>query len=170
MKYFVSVGGREFAVEVDGERVAVDGAWSVVQREGIPGTPLGLLRIDERTVVFTLETSGRGHWVVGAGGSRVEAAVVDERERHLASLVGEGSRAAGAGALRAPMPGLVVRVAVAVGDLVRPGQGLVVLEAMKMENELKAAGAGVVTAVLAVPGAAVEKGQVLVELGPAPDS
>ncbi|MCU0620163.1 MAG: biotin/lipoyl-binding protein [Gemmatimonadales bacterium] len=170
MKYFVTVGGREFAVEIDGERVVVDGVASMVHREGIPGTPLGLLRIDDRPAVFTLETPARGQWVVGAGGSRHEAAVMDERERHLASLIGAGSRSSGAGTLRAPMPGLVTRVAVAVGDAVRPGQGLVVLEAMKMENELKAAGAGVVRAVLVAAGAAVEKGQVLVELGEAADS
>jgi pyruvate carboxylase subunit B len=64
------------------------------------------------------------------------------------------------------MPGLVVRVSVAVGDTVSAGQGLVVVEAMKMENELRASAAGVVTAVLAVPGHVVEKGALLVELGP----
>jgi pyruvate carboxylase subunit B len=64
------------------------------------------------------------------------------------------------------MPGLVVRVSVSVGDTVSAGQGLVVVEAMKMENELRASAAGVVTAVLAVPGHVVEKGAVLVELGP----
>jgi pyruvate carboxylase subunit B len=58
----------------------------------------------------------------------------------------------------------VVRVAVAVGDQVAAGQGLVVMEAMKMENELRTASAGTVKAVHAAPGAAVEKGTVLVEL------
>ena len=62
------------------------------------------------------------------------------------------------------MPGLVVRVSVAVGDQVQAGQALVVMEAMKMENELRSAAAGTVRAVLAAPGTAVEKGAVLVEL------
>jgi pyruvate carboxylase subunit B len=61
------------------------------------------------------------------------------------------------------MPGLVVRVLVEPEQEVAAGAGLVVLEAMKMENELKATAGGVVSAVLAQPGAAVEKGQVLVE-------
>jgi pyruvate carboxylase subunit B len=61
------------------------------------------------------------------------------------------------------MPGLVVRVHATVGDKVSAGTGLVVLEAMKMENELKAAAAGVVKTVRVSPGVAVEKGQVLVE-------
>ncbi len=64
------------------------------------------------------------------------------------------------------MPGLVVRVLVEPGARVAAGEGLVVLEAMKMENELRAAGPGVVRAVHAAPGEAVDKGQVLVELAP----
>jgi pyruvate carboxylase subunit B len=62
------------------------------------------------------------------------------------------------------MPGRVVRVEVRTGDLVRQGQGVVVLEAMKMENELAAPIAGRVTAVHAEAGAAVTKGTVLVEV------
>jgi pyruvate carboxylase subunit B len=61
------------------------------------------------------------------------------------------------------MPGLVVRILVEAGREVAAGAGLVVLEAMKMENELKAPAAGTVAAVRAQPGEAVEKGQVLVE-------
>ena len=55
------------------------------------------------------------------------------------------------------MPGMIMRVAVQVGDTVQPGQGLIVMEAMKMENELRATTAGTVKAVLARPGTAVEK-------------
>jgi pyruvate carboxylase subunit B len=66
--------------------------------------------------------------------------------------------------LLAPMPGLVVRVNVKAGDTVEAGQGLIVMEAMKMENELRAHGAGVVKAVRVAPGDAVEKGAVLVEM------
>jgi pyruvate carboxylase subunit B len=61
------------------------------------------------------------------------------------------------------MPGLVLRVQVAVGQQVAAGSGLVVLEAMKMENELKSRAPGVIKAVRVQPGEAVEKGQVLVE-------
>jgi len=68
--------------------------------------------------------------------------------------------------LKAPMPGLVLRVLVSEGEQVSAGQGLVVLEAMKMENELKAGAAGVVRSVRAVAGATVEKGQLLLEVGP----
>ena len=65
------------------------------------------------------------------------------------------------------MPGLVVRVQVEAGQAVAAGTGMVVLEAMKMENELRAATAGTVRSVRVAPGEAVEKGQVLVEFEPA---
>ena len=65
--------------------------------------------------------------------------------------------------LLAPMPGLIVRVHVAPGDLVQAGQPLVAIEAMKMENELRAPVGAKVTVVRAVPGSPVEKGATLVE-------
>ncbi|HJP60192.1 MAG TPA: acetyl-CoA carboxylase biotin carboxyl carrier protein subunit, partial [Gemmatimonadaceae bacterium] len=64
----------------------------------------------------------------------------------------------------APMPGLIVRVNVAPGDAVEAGQGVVVMEAMKMENELRATGPGKVRSVEVAPGVAVEKGALLVAL------
>ena len=71
--------------------------------------------------------------------------MIDERTRHIRSLTGAGDRPRGRAALKAPMPGLVVRVQVERGRRVAAGAGVVVLEAMKMENELKAAAAAVVT-------------------------
>jgi biotin carboxyl carrier protein len=62
------------------------------------------------------------------------------------------------------MPGLVVRINVKPGDQVQPGQALVVMEAMKMENELRASTPGFVAVIRAEPGMVVEKGSVLVEL------
>ncbi|MBM3885848.1 MAG: acetyl-CoA carboxylase biotin carboxyl carrier protein subunit [Gemmatimonadetes bacterium] len=74
------------------------------------------------------------------------------------------ARPSGPTPLVAPMPGLIVRVHVRPGDVVAAGQPLVVMEAMKMENELRATAAGVVRSVAVLPGAAVEKGTVLVAL------
>jgi biotin carboxyl carrier protein len=62
------------------------------------------------------------------------------------------------------MPGLIVRVSVSVGDKVEAGQGIVVMEAMKMENELRATAAGVVKSIEVTAGTAVEKGALLVAL------
>jgi len=82
----------------------------------------------------------------------------------IRELSGKNAGPTGPAPLIAPMPGLIVRVNAQPGDQVQAGQGLVVMEAMKMENELRAPAAGRVKAVLAGPGTAVEKGAVLVEL------
>jgi biotin carboxyl carrier protein len=123
------------------------------------------LLLDGRPATLALEGLGRGRWMLVSAGERWEAEVLDERTRHIRSLgAGENLRPK-AEVLRAPMPGLVVRINAKPGDKVAAGSGLVVLEAMKMENELKAAAASVVKNVRVAPGEAVEKGQVLVEFG-----
>ena len=163
MKYIVSVAGREIEVEVDGDRVTVAGATRTAILRSIPGTPSRQLLVEGRPTLLTMRSAGRGLWTLAAGGDRWDAEVVDERTRHIRSLTAGGERARGPAALRAPMPGLVVRLLVEAGQEVAPGAGLVVLEAMKMENELKAPAAGTVAAIRTQAGEAVEKGQVLVE-------
>ena len=96
-------------------------------------------------------------------GRRHVVEALDERARAIRDLSGGAQAAPGPRVLRAPMPGLVVRVEVVVGDQVDAGQSVVVMEAMKMENELRSPTAGLVTSVRAVAGAAVEKGAILVE-------
>ena len=114
------------------------------------------------------ERLGSGRWAVTRLCERTEFEVLDERARHIRSLTAAGDRARGPVVLKAPMPGLVVRVHAAAGQAVAAGASLIVLEAMKMENELRAGAPGVVRAVRVAAGAAVEKGEVLVEFDPAP--
>ena len=164
MKYFVTAGAQEFEVVVDGETVTVDGQRHVARLTQLGDTSQRLLLLDDRPVSFPMEHESRGRWVVTSGGSRIEVAVEDERSRHVRSLLGSTGAPAATGTVRAPMPGMVVRILVAEGDEVAQGQGLLVLEAMKMENEIRAAAAGKVGALVVKPGTAVEKGQALVEV------
>jgi biotin carboxyl carrier protein len=163
VKYVVSVGGREIEVAVDGDRVSVGGATRAAVLRVIPGTPTRQLLLDGRPTVVSMRSSGRGQWSLGLGGDRWEAEVLDERTRHIRSLAAGADQRRGPAPLRAPMPGLVLRVLVEPGQEITPGSGVVVLEAMKMENELKAPTGGVVGAVRVQPGEPVEKGQLLVE-------
>lgn len=163
MKYVVSVGGREIEVDVDGDRVSVGGTSRAAVLRVIAGTPTRQLVLDGRPTVISMRSGGRGQWSIGLGGDRWEAEVLDERTRHIRSLTAGADQRRGPAPLRAPMPGLVLRVLVQPGQEVAAGAGLVVLEAMKMENELKAAAGGVVGTVRVQPGAPVEKGQLLVE-------
>ena len=163
MKYVVLVDGETIEVEVDGERISVAGQPHQATLGLIPGTPLRQLLLDGRPLTLSVEALGRGRWALTQGGERSEVEVLDERSRHIRSLTGAGDQRRLADVLRAPMPGLVVRVHARPGDRVSAGSGLVVLEAMKMENELKALAPAVVKSVRVAPGEAVEKGQVLVE-------
>jgi pyruvate carboxylase subunit B len=163
MKYFVTIEGREIPVEVDGERVRVSGRELRAHLVPLPGTPLRHLLLEDVSSALLVESAERGMWHLALGGIRHVVRVVDERTRHIESLTGPAGARAGPAVLKAPMPGLVVRVLVEVGQAVEAGSGLVVLEAMKMENELMATAGGVIRRVAVTAGAAVEKGQVLVE-------
>ena len=167
MKYFVTVGERVVEVDVDGDQLRVDGTAHTAHLEAVPGTPEQRVIVDGVATSVAVDRFDDGSWRLVHLGAVHDLAIEDERSRHIRSLVGAGAGAAAGGVLKAPMPGLVVRIQVAVGDRVEPGSALVVLEAMKMENELKATMAGVIIAVRVEVGAAVEKGVVLLELGPA---
>lgn len=166
MKYFVSVQGREFEIDVDGDHVTASGRTLASSLERVPDTPVRQLVVDGRSLVLPVEPDGRGRWIVSPHGERYEVEVVDERTRHVRSLTGASGGLAAGGVLKAPMPGLVVRVQVEPGQHVTAGTPMIVLEAMKMENQLKATAAGVVRTIHVAAGAAVEKGKVLVEFDP----
>lgn len=169
MKYIVDVNGERVTVDLDGAHAVIDGDTLDVSLARVEGTPVRLVRIGEQVHrIVARRGASRGAWVLDVDGVRVETEALDERMRAIRDLTAASAAASGPAPLLAPMPGLVVRINVAVGDEVSAGQGLVVVEAMKMENELRAAGPAIVTAVRAVIGTAVEKGAVLVELGPLP--
>jgi biotin carboxyl carrier protein len=166
MKYFITLAGRTHEVVIDGGGIAVDGVAYQVHLERVPGTPLCHLLLGDSSYGFAVVAGTGGVWTLLHRGEQVEIEVLDERTRHIRTMIGAGKTHQASGAIKAPMPGLVVRLLVEPGETVKPGQSLVVLEAMKMENELKAPGAGTVAAVTVKPGQAVEKGQPLVLLNP----
>lgn len=163
MNYIVSVAGEEIEVEVDGDRVTVGKKTHVATFTTMAGTPVRLLLVDDQPSTLAVDSVQTGRWGLAYQGERWEVEVIDERTRYIRSLTGGSTGQRSGGTLKAPMPGLVLRVQVAPGQKVTAGTGVIVLEAMKMENELKAAGAGVVRSVRVSAGEAVEKGQVLIE-------
>lgn len=167
MKYVVNVNGTRVVVELDGGYATIDGERMAVALAAVAGTPIQLVRVgDQLHRVLARRGDRRGAWTLDVDGVRYLADAMDERMRTLRDLTELASASSGPAPLVAPMPGLVVRVSVSVGDEVMTGQALVTVEAMKMENELRAGSAGVVMRIHAVPGTAVEKGAVLIELGP----
>jgi len=168
MRYHVAIRSRTHIVDVDGGSVTVDGEKFEAHAAAIPGTPLlHLLLGKESWTIACQQLDGRPpRWALGAAGERVEVEVQDDRSKQIEALTGQGRKAVVGGVLKAPMPGLVVRVEVSAGQVVELGEALVVVEAMKMENELRAAHKGVVDAVHVKAGDRVEKGAPLVTLSP----
>jgi pyruvate carboxylase subunit B len=165
MKYFVRLAGRTIEVEVLGGSVRVDGETLEAHLAAVPGTALHhLLLGGDSWTVSAQALEGMGQWALGAVGERVEVEAVDERTQAIRTLTGKKGGPTGGGVVKAPMPGLVIRVTVTEGQKVVAGAGLVVVEAMKMENELKATHAAVVKKVHVAPGAVVEKGAPLVTI------
>jgi biotin carboxyl carrier protein len=169
MRYLVTVAGRTIEVELSPEGVKVDGRPVAAELQAVPDGPVRSLILDGASHRLVAHPVEPGRWELQLGGERLTVEVVDERTLRIRAMTGASAGPAGPRPLRAPMPGLVVRVEVAEGDAVSPGQGLVIVEAMKMENELRADAAGRVKAVHVRPGEAVEKDQVLIDFaGPEP--
>ena len=161
MRYSVSLGDQRFEVTVEGDRVTVEGRG--YQAELRPSEDyLRTLSLDGRTWTVPLEAGLPGTWIVTSQGDRYEVEVLDERSAQLRALVRTATAQSGPQSLKAPMPGLVVKVLATPGEKVVQGESLIVLEAMKMQNELKAAATAIVDAVKVAPGRAVEKGEVLI--------
>jgi len=135
---------EERSWEVDGRRVG-EGLWSLV----VDGVATAV-DVTEEDGVFTVQVDGERYEI------RVE-----EETRYIIRTRG-GTATTGGQVLKAPMPGRVVLVEVEVGARVAPGDGLIVLEAMKMENEFKATAAGTVKDVRVQVGQIVNPGDVLV--------
>jgi pyruvate carboxylase subunit B len=163
MKYTVTIDGEEIEVEVNGTTVQVAGQEHEAHLTRIPGIPLRHLLLGHESHTIGMQQDEPGSWKLLVDGVTAEVTVLDERTRHVRSLTGGGAVRSGPPTLKAPMPGLVLRVLVSPGEAVVPGQGLVVLEAMKMENELRATAAGRVKSVLVAAGEAVDKGKLLLE-------
>ncbi len=163
MRYYVTVDGKSMEVDLTGDAPVVDGQRVEAELSRVPGTPTLHLLADGRSHVVVATRRDRHNLELHLNGERYDVEVVDERTRAILAMTGQGAIAKGPRPVRAPMPGLVVRVNVTPGDQVEAGQSIVIIEAMKMENDLKAEAAGVVERVATEAGQAVEKGAVLVE-------
>lgn len=163
MKYYSRVGQREYEIEIEGDQVFVDGERIEVDLRQSGAPELYSLLFNGRSYELLIEAE-RFNYGVTVRGERFEVQVEDERTRRLNAgrmmpAVPEGELA-----VRAPIPGLVVRVLVEVGDTIQDGQALVLLEAMKMENEIRALRGGVVKKIEVAAGQRVEQNGVLLVL------
>jgi len=164
MIYEVTIGEKTYRVELtraseqwkcrlDGRELPVD---IVYGQNGVLSLLLGGKSYEVKQETVGAETN------VVVGHERFNASVRDPRSFRSRSRVGAAEQ--GVMKIKAPMPGKVVRVLAGVGTQVELGQSVIVIEAMKMQNELKAPKSGMVKKINVAEGAAVDAGQALAEV------
>jgi len=161
VKYATTVGETSYVLEIlDAHHVSVNGQVMDVDFENISGQPVYSLLIDGRSYeAYVYE--GENGWQVLLLGQQYPVEVEDEREKRLKAAAGGTVSEGGEFHLKAPMPGLVVAIPVGQDEQVAKGQVLVILESMKMQNELKSPRAGQVKRIRVQPGETVEQRQSL---------
>ena len=164
MKYIATIDNQEFEIEVIDERhVRIGDRLMEVDFESVSGQPVFSLIVDGKSYE-SLVSIGEEDWNVLLRGRQYQIKVEDEREKRLRSAAGGGVAEGGEFHLKAPMPGLVVAVPVEEGQEVEKGQVLVILESMKMQNELKSPRAGKVERIRVKAGESVEQKQTLLNI------
>jgi biotin carboxyl carrier protein len=164
MKYITTIDDKQFVVEIiDEKHVSVDGKVYEIDFESVAGQPVYSLIVDGRSHESYIY-QGDDNWQVLMRGRLYPVQVEDEREKRLRAAAGGGIAETGEYHLRAPMPGLVVTIPVTEGQPVKRGEVILILESMKMQNELKAPRDGTIGRIRVRPGETVEQKQTLLSL------
>jgi biotin carboxyl carrier protein len=165
MKYFTSVQGRDYVIEIDHEgQITVDGQPYAVDFQRIAEGGLISLLLNNHSLEAVVEERDDA-WEVLLHGELYTVRVLDERAYRLAKARVTTMAVTGDATIESPMPGLIIAVLVSEGQPVKKGDKLIILESMKMENELRSPRDGIVTHVYVQAGSATEKGQHLVTVG-----
>ena len=164
MRYITTVEGKQFLVEIiDEKHISVDGKVYEVDFESVSGQPVYSLIVDGKSHE-AYAAQNEDSWQVLLRGRLYPITVEDEREKRLRSAAGGGVAETGEFHLKAPMPGLIVAIPVSEGQKVTKGQVLLILESMKMQNELKSPRDGTVGRVRVKAGETVEQKQTLLSV------
>lgn len=157
MQRDILIGGKIFRIDANADQITVDGKVVDVDYQQISANEISLL-LDGRAYRCLLDRTPAGNAIVLAG-KRYPFTVEDPRA--LKNRKARGAGADGPFKINSSMPGRILRVIVSEGDEVAPGQGLLVVEAMKMQNEMKTPRAGRVKRIAVREGDTVNAGQLL---------
>lgn len=164
MRYITTIDERQFTVEIiDEKHVSVDGKVYEIDFESVAGQPVYSLIVNGRSHESYIYP-GDDNWQVLLRGRLYPAVVEDEREKRLRAAAGGNVAETGEFHLRAPMPGLVVTIPVTEGEEVKKGQVILILESMKMQNELKSPRDGTIGRIRVRSGESVEQKQTLLSV------
>lgn len=164
MKYITTIDGQEFTVEIlDEKHIRINDKILDVDFESVSGQPVYSLIIGGKSYEAYVSPDDE-KWEVLLRGRLYQAEVEDEREKRLRAAGSASAAEGGEFLLKAPMPGLVVAIPVEEGQPVTKGQVLLILESMKMQNELKAPRDGIISRIKVRAGETVEQKQTLLSV------
>jgi biotin carboxyl carrier protein len=165
MKYIAMIDNNQYEIEInDDDRITIDGQPVELDFKSMAeGQPIYSLILDGKSYEAMIELTDEG-WQVMLRGQLYQIDIEDERQRRLRMASGGAATQSGELKLKAPMPGLIVDVPVQEGQDVAKGDNLIILESMKMQNEIKSPREGKVARVNVNPGDSVNQNQVLLIL------
>ena len=159
MKYMTFVNGKEYVIDIDRENeVLVNGEPHVIDFHNLSARGLVSLLLNNHSYEGVVEENDGDMWDVLLRGELYEVKVQDERSYRLAKMRGVLAEDSNEAVIKSPMPGIIVAVPAVVGEPIKKGDTVIILESMKMENELKSPIDGVLTKVMVEAGDSVEKG------------
>lgn len=166
MKYITTILDQVFEIEIlKDNKVMVNGDEYEVDFETVPGQMVYSLLVNGKSFEAHVN-QGEEDWMVLLQGTLYNAEVIDEREKRLRDASKDEGGEGSSFSLLAPMPGLIVKVPVVEGDTVEKGEVLVILESMKMQNELKSPINGKVNTISVMEGENIDKKQILLIVEP----
>jgi biotin carboxyl carrier protein len=169
VKYYVTIEDRVVEIDLDdtptGLTATIEGRVYRLDLRQTSGDALFSLMVEHASHEVLVEDAESGMEIL-VGGELFHTLVQDEWQRRLANIQRKATVETGETVVRAPMPGQVLRTEVEVGAVVRRGQGLVILSAMKMENEIRSPRDGKILAIHVEEGDKVEQNADLVTIGP----
>lgn len=164
MKYFAAVGEHTFEIEINDDGIVVDGKPITVDLQQSGVSQLYSLLLNGASFEMLIEET-RQSYDVTLRGEQFHVQVEDERTRRLNAGRQGPTLPQGDLVVKAPIPGLIVKVLVQEGDEIAEDQPLIILEAMKMENEIRALRSGTVRTVEVSAGLRVEQNEILMIVG-----
>jgi biotin carboxyl carrier protein len=169
VKYYVTIEDRVVEIEIDdtptGSTATIEGRTYRLDLRPTSGDALFSLLVEHASHEVLVEDAEGGMEII-VGGELFHILVQDEWERRLANIQRKTTVETGQTVVRAPMPGQVLRTEVGVDAVVKRGQGLLILSAMKMENEIRSPRDGKIVAVHVAEGDKVDQNADLITIGP----
>lgn len=170
MKYVSIINGEQYEIDIDqDDQISVNGQTYNIDFKSLSDSGVLSLLLDNTSIEAIVEQR-EDNWEVLILGELYSVEVQDERAFRLAKERGTTFDVKGDAIIRSPMPGLIIDIPVKIGQQVEKGEKVVVLESMKMENELRSPREGTVSQISVEIGAGVEKGQALVTISSNPEN